>query len=359
MKILHVCETAKGGIATYFRLFDNVAPAGVGSVFLVPERQACELGEGLSVRTHRGGRTPKGLRAMIRAMHLAIAEERPDVVFFHSSFSLLALFDLTLGMRRKGGMPTLYCPHGWSVSRLARSRSVIARILRMAESHLASLATRIVNISAHDARLAATNGYRGRHVVIENAVGDRPAPAGPPPFAKAPGEIHLLFVGRFDRQKGVDLLVEAFEKASAKRPELRLHLVGGKVLGDQSLALPPSAHHVGWIGADRIDSWYAAADALIVPSRWEGFGLVVPEAYRNGTPVLVSRCGALPDLVEEGVTGKVFALDAIEETLMALDSQELAAMRPAARALFERRFGAARWGREFAALLQDITGTGR
>ncbi|WP_171033114.1 glycosyltransferase family 4 protein [Qipengyuania marisflavi] len=351
MKVLHVCETATGGIATYLKMFDTAAPAGARSSFLVPESQTGHFPQDAALRPYAGGRSAGGLAAMVAAMRRAIREDRPDVLFFHSSFSLLAL----LALRTSGSrIPALYCPHGWAVSRLETQSGAKGRAIRLVEGRLAGLADAVVNISAHDARLAHELGYRGRHVVIENAVSDSLGEADPPPFAKAAGEIHLLFVGRFDRQKGTDLLVSAFDRAAKQRPELRLHLVGGGVLGDQDLAIPDSIHQAGWVGGADIDRWYAAAHALIVPSRWEGFGLVVPEAYRNGTPVLVSDRGALPDLVESGATGVVFPLDRIEEHLLALDGAALAAMRPACRAQYESRFTSERWAGELAALLEDI-----
>jgi D-inositol-3-phosphate glycosyltransferase len=123
----------------------------------------------------------------------------------------------------------------------------------------------------------------------------------------------LLFVGRIQPLKGVDVAVQAL--AALNRPDAELYIVGG-ASGSQgdvevtrvrtlidSLGLEhrvhfvePQAHHI-------LSTYYRAADAVWVPSRSESFGLVALEAAACGTPVVASAVGGLLSLVDHEVTG--------------------------------------------------------
>jgi D-inositol-3-phosphate glycosyltransferase len=60
---------------------------------------------------------------------------------------------------------------------------------------------------------------------------------------------------------------------------------------------------VGSLAQDRLPAYYSAADIVVVPSRYESFGLVAVEAMASGTPVVASRVGGLAYTIEDGVTG--------------------------------------------------------
>lgn len=123
----------------------------------------------------------------------------------------------------------------------------------------------------------------------------------------------LLFVGRIQPLKGVDVAVEALSQL--RDPRARMLIVGGssgtegddyvadvhKLIADRGLAhritvVPPQPHHV-------LSTYYRAADVTIVPSRSESFGLVALESAACGTPVVASDVGGLRTLVDHGRTG--------------------------------------------------------
>ena len=60
---------------------------------------------------------------------------------------------------------------------------------------------------------------------------------------------------------------------------------------------------LGWLDRQQIESYLEAADLVVIPSRWEAFGLVALEAMRAAKPILAFRSGALPEIVLDGVTG--------------------------------------------------------
>ena len=342
--VLHICETAKGGPATYLNMIADTV-GRQNNAIVVPESHAPYLDADL--RQHRFAHTRRSLPALLRMIVAAVRanrEEKPDLLFFHSTFALAALMVLKLiGVRR----PMLYCAHGWAAYRYAEG-SLKRRLVQRIEGLLCALPDRVVCCSKFDLAFARAQGYRGSFKVAENAVPERRADTRANLFDRnAPGgpRLHLLFVGRLDRQKGLDVLLEVAGRMATKRPELHFHVVGAAVLDDA--AMPPLTSNVtlhGWVARSRIDDWYASADALVVPSRWEGLPLVIPEAYRNGTPVITSTNTGLAALVHEGKTGYTFDLsvDNLSDILELVTRDTLISMRPAARKLYRQRFTAQR-----------------
>jgi glycosyltransferase involved in cell wall biosynthesis len=122
----------------------------------------------------------------------------------------------------------------------------------------------------------------------------------------------IIFVGQLTERKGIDILIEAMRPLFKEHPGLSLKLVGA---GDMQMSLRASVESIGLgdrvaftgtIPSDEIPARIAQADLLVLPSRWDGWGLVVNEALASGVPVIVSdRCGAA-DLVRHGINGYVF-----------------------------------------------------
>jgi glycosyltransferase involved in cell wall biosynthesis len=128
------------------------------------------------------------------------------------------------------------------------------------------------------------------------------APRGDRPFT-------FLFSGQLIERKGVDLLLSAFIRAAAQRADLRLRLAGDGPMREALLAKIPEALRdrielLGFVPWEALPATYAAADALVIPSRHDGWALVVNEALAAGLPVIASEAvGAAVDLVRNGVTG--------------------------------------------------------
>ena len=118
----------------------------------------------------------------------------------------------------------------------------------------------------------------------------------------------FLFCGSLIARKGVDLLARAFVRLPAEFPQVRLRIAGDGELR-QSLAqtLHPVSDRVEFAGFkewDELPELYSSADVLCVPSRYDGWGLVVPEGLASGLPVIASnRMGAALEFVQTGVNG--------------------------------------------------------
>jgi len=124
--------------------------------------------------------------------------------------------------------------------------------------------------------------------------------------------IDVVFAGQLIRRKGLDLLIEAMRPLFAEYPSLTLTLIGGGAMQpelERQIAAWQLASRITFAGtltSDAIQERMAAADVVVLPSRWDGWGLVVNEAFSVGVPVILSdRCGA-SEIVRNGVNGYVF-----------------------------------------------------
>jgi glycosyltransferase involved in cell wall biosynthesis len=141
----------------------------------------------------------------------------------------------------------------------------------------------------------------------------------PRPPAAVEGPVEVVFVGQLTGRKGVDLLVEAMSPLFAKCPQLRLTIVGdGDLLPRlkrrvSDLDLVQYVRFEGVIPSEEIPMRIASTDVLVLPSRYDGWGIVVNEALASGVPVLVSdSCGAA-ELIQNAVNGYVFKHGSVEE----------------------------------------------
>ena len=123
-----------------------------------------------------------------------------------------------------------------------------------------------------------------------------------------PSELLFLFVGSVIERKGVDLLARAFVRVAREFPHVRLRIAGGGKL-EEAIAqmLHPVRERVEFVGFKHwheLPELYAAADVLCVPSRYDGWGLVVPEGLAAGLAVIATdRMGAALEFVRTGRNG--------------------------------------------------------
>jgi len=121
----------------------------------------------------------------------------------------------------------------------------------------------------------------------------------PSEVRRTPGE-YFLYLGRLSPEKGVMTLLEAWRNVDAE-----LLIVGeGPESAHLGSVAPPNVKLLAAVRADKAQELVRSARAVLVPSLWyEGAGRVVMEAYAAGVPVLASRVGGLPEVVQDGVTG--------------------------------------------------------
>jgi D-inositol-3-phosphate glycosyltransferase len=132
----------------------------------------------------------------------------------------------------------------------------------------------------------------------------------------------LLFVGRIDPLKGIDRLLKAVPLLPS-REGLKLVVIGGdensrpeinklRKLVDE-LKIRDSVQFEGLIKQERLPYYYSAADACVVPSYYESFGLVALESLACGTPVVATDVGDMKNIIRPGETGYLMADNAPEK----------------------------------------------
>jgi glycosyltransferase involved in cell wall biosynthesis len=154
-----------------------------------------------------------------------------------------------------------------------------------------------------------------------------------------PGDsINILYAGRLTKEKGADLLAEAFIAARARDPRLHLVLAGGGPEED-SLRERLGAHasFLGWLEGDALAQAYASADMFLFASRTDTFGQVILEAQASGLPVVAVGEGGPATLVDDGETGllRPARADALADAVLALAATPLLRQRLARNALAE------------------------
>jgi glycosyltransferase involved in cell wall biosynthesis len=265
-----------------------------------------------------------------RAMAEAIDRFSPDVVHVHNYFPLLspAVFDVC----RQKGVPAVATLHNFRSicvgGMLLRDGQICHKCLdttnlwgvvhRCYRDSFAGSAASAWMISSHQRRGTWTRpGLRlialsrfAREVFIKSGFRAEAIDVKPN-FLRDPGEPDfsqprqgLLYVGRLSREKGVAVLVKAAAKAGCT-----LRIAGeGPELAALRAEATDNVTFLGAISRDQVMAEMARATALVVPSLWyEGFPMVIAEAFARATPVIASALGGLAEIVEDGRTGGLAA----------------------------------------------------
>ena len=329
----HPCRPGDGEPAYVFEVNRGLAALGNQVTALLPHAPGASLEEsidGIEIRRFRyarptslqrlcynGGILPNLRRSRLARLNLpfflaaqaaAVAREvrrlAPDVVHCHWLISSGLMGAIAGGARNR---PLVVSAHGSDVylqnlgfqtaNRFVLNRAALCTVnsrgtrvrVRMINPHTP---IEIVPMGIHPTRY----GRRLASAEARRALGD--------------GDPQILFIGRFSRHKGVRHLVAAMPAIVRHFPNARLALIG---FGpeEETIRRAAVAHgvedrvrFVGRVAHAEVPVWLASADLVVLPSEQvEGLGVVLLEALASGTPVVGSRVGGIPDIIEDGVTG--------------------------------------------------------
>jgi glycosyltransferase involved in cell wall biosynthesis len=305
LDILHVVQPDHGGVAGYVvaACLDQVA-RGWDVAVACPDggRLATDLASaGITRLTWRAERSP-GPASMGEVLRLGqlINRRRPHIVHLHASKAGLA-GRLALA----GRLPVVFQPHAWSW--LAVDGAMFAAAVTW-ERMAARWTDLFVCVGDGEAEQGRVRGVRGRYTVVRNGVDllrFRPADDGARGDARARvgvcGDVPLaVCVGRVTRQKGQDVLISAWPLVTRQVPRAHLAIVGdGDLLSALRSRSVPGVRFAGAV--DDVRTWLAAADVVVLPSRWEGLSLTVLEAFATGRSVVASSVPGLAEVVTPSV----------------------------------------------------------
>lgn len=129
-------------------------------------------------------------------------------------------------------------------------------------------------------------------------------------FHELRNNYNLLFVGRLEKAKGVEFLIEAISLIIKKFPRTTLTIIGnGRNMTDllnlaKKMQIEKYIQFTGWVKNKDIASYYEKASIVVIPSVWpENFPTVCNEAMSAGRPVIGTNVGGIPELIDDGVDG--------------------------------------------------------
>lgn len=251
-----------------------------------------------------------------RGLQAALERDRPDLVHAHTYGTNQVA--VARRVHRHLGTPFVLTAHfhpiwsiegGWARHRI---RSFYDR--RVAGPVLREAAAVVVQTREEERLLRSLHLPLSRVIVVPPGYTPRPSPPlGARTFRDRFG-LHgpfVLFVGRLASNKGLLELTDAFASLARDDPTAELVLVGedggmgGPVAARvHALGLERRVHLLGHLDDDAlVAAAYREARLFVLPSEYEAFGLVLLEALAQGTPVVASRVGGIPEVVEEGQAG--------------------------------------------------------
>lgn len=323
MKVLHIGEYVQGGVATYVKnLLHHPDRPDIVDYLVCSEEKSDHKWPIPSERityysyTRSVYSLPKAMHSIMEQIHAI----QPDVIYCHSTWAgFLARFPMLFK-----GKPcrVIYNAHGWAFLRDVAEWK--CKLYAFVERALLFSTDMVVNVSNYEYQAALKYGLSDfKQKVIYSGI---PSEMGKfnPEVKLSPGKLNLLFVGRFDPQKGIDYFLQIFSKV--KRNDLHLTVIGDNVIGGGTYIEKKDTERItflGWVPHENLASYYNASDIVIMPSRWEAFGLVAIEAMKYGKAIIVSNRGALPEIVQDGRNGYVFDFNRPEQLQQILQNLSL------------------------------------
>ncbi len=302
--VLHVAQPADGGVAKYVQHL-AIAEAADGWDVAVASPSRAPFVEvldahGVSHLEWEAGRT-LGVSVASEAASLArlLRRSRAELVHLHSSKAGL-LGRLLLRGRRA----TLFQPHAWSFAAVTGGMATAALAWERASARWCDT---VLCVSEAERQRGVASGVSARFRVVPNGVAlDVFSPAGAAARAEARAGIRIddaplvVCVGRLCRQKGQDLLIDAWRSVAATVPGAVLALVGDGPDRDRlERGAPAGVRFTGELGDVR--PWLAACDVVVVPSRWDGMAFSLLEAMASGRSIVATDVeGAREALGEAG-----------------------------------------------------------
>jgi len=338
------CPPIIGGIEVFvFEVGRRMVSEGAEVTVIVPRgrnQKRTEDVDGISVRRIRAIRNRYSLKMSMMPGELRVgAELRPDV--FHANDPPSGIVSL-VSSRWKNRVLTV---HGIGIS-----PSEWSTPFRQAGGFLQKLAVRgadaVTTTDSVTARMLSR--YRNDITVIPSGVDTRTFRKGdyPRPSTLEEDKVNILFIGRLNKVKGVDILLASLAHIDPEvRKRLKLTIVGDGPMAATVREHSLDARQVSWIGEvphAEVPAYLANADLLVMPSRSEGLPITMLEAMSSSLPVVATTVGGVGAYFDDRYLKKIESLtaqgvaNAIEYAVN--NKNEMSKRAKAARSLVESQF---------------------
>ncbi len=264
--------------------------------------------------------------AMARVLEKIVLSEQPDIVNCHNLSGWSAA---SWGAIKKTGTPIVHvlhdlyllCPNsnmfnkGHSCSR----QCLRCRCFRLFHSKLSEAVDAVVGVSQYVLNRHLESGYFGSARIKKAILNARDLSSLSliKPI-KSNDKICFGFIGTLTPAKGIELLLKTFIEMNLADTVLFIAGIGKSEYQEtlQQKFDRPNIHFIGYV---RPEEFYPLIDVLVVPSIWnEALGMVIPEAFAFGVPVIGSRRGGIPEMIVNGNCGLLIDPDLPDELKAAM-----------------------------------------
>ena len=367
IRVLHVAEAA-GGVERYLQtLFKYSDKEQVENILVCSQnydyKKMKSLADRVIVLKMAHQINPSSDIKVEKALRRIIKQLKPDIVYAHSSKAGALARIADLGLKNK----VIYNPHGWAFNMQQSAKK--KEMYKWVEKISAHFCDKIVCISDAERESALREKickpsklqviYNGIDLEeIEKAASMSRAQLGIPEDAFVVG-----MVGRLSKQKAPDTFVKAAKLIKEKIPNAFFLMVGDGELRGQvenlihQYDLGSSFLITGWV--DNPTAYMKIMDVGMLLSRWEGFGLVLPEYMACGVPIVATNVDAIPNIIKDGVNGMLVNKDSfvgVQKVCTGLknDTELKDRIIASAKSMVRNKFGAKRVAKESIGLYKDL-----
>lgn len=315
MKIVHIAQ-ANGGVEVYLKMFFKYINKDKYDNYLILSEQYRKSKiyfEKLGVKVFivdmkREISVGKDFESMIK-IYKVLKGIKPDIVYTHSSKA----GGLGRIPSKLVGAKNIYNPHGWAFDMNVSNKKRI--IFKYVEKILGYFTNHVIAISEYEKEVAINEKIinKNKISVVENAIDLEKFNTSYnskellDELSWSEAYIVIGMIARISEQKSPHTFLDIAIKLLKKYPECRFLIVGD---GDQreeiecrikNNNLQDKFYITGWV--ENPYKYLDIFDVALLTSKWEGFGLVIPEYMAAGKPVVASNVGGISNIIEDGING--------------------------------------------------------
>lgn len=362
MKVLHVAECI-GGVDRYLRCLLKYSTCE--NIMILSQLYNSEdykkLADSVEIMQMTHGVNFNIIKEVVQ-LRGKIKKNMPDIVYAHSSFAGAIVRMACIGLKVK----VIYNPHGWSFNMESDKRKIFI-ILERIMAHFCDAIICISDaekesalrekICRKDKLYVVYNGIDIEEYDIEREEVNLPIPKN---------SFVVGMVGRICKQKAPDIFVKMAAEVQKKISNAYFLIVGDVIEGgteerkeieDLATQLGVKLFITGWV--DNPLSYMDKFNVGCLLSRWEGFGLAIPEYMLTKTPIVATKVDAIPYLIEDGENGLLVEKDdwktAAEKVIYLYENREFTARLLINEGkIVKNRFDARRVSKECEKIYQGV-----
>lgn len=326
IRVLHVAEAA-GGVERYLETLFKYSKGKVENILVCSQnydyKKFKTLADRVIVLKMAHDIEPSSDIKVERTLRRIIKQVKPDIVYAHSSKAGAFARIADLGLNNK----IIYNPHGWAFNMQQSAKK--KEMYKWVEKISAHFCDKIVCISDAERESALREKIckPSKLQVIYNGIDleeiEKTTPMSRDQLGIPDDAFVVGMVGRLSKQKAPDTFVKAAKLIKEKIHNAFFLMVGDGELRDQienlinQYDLGSSFLITGWV--DNPTAYMKIMNVGMLLSRWEGFGLVLPEYMACGVPIVATNVDAIPNIIQDGINGMLVDKDDYHKAVDAVD----------------------------------------